>query len=142
MNEVTLQSSHSVNETSSVDYKEKIISNVSYSIIVNAMSFSLFSSLRIKKSKVQHVNASTTNRRHSLRLTPVVKETKSKAIAHEISNKKTDNKHLCQTPKWRSIDDDNENDTVDIIDDMDDDYDDEVLIRHHRLMLEEQKDRK
>ncbi|CAF0839404.1 unnamed protein product [Adineta ricciae] len=100
-------------------------------------------SSRITKTpKVQHVNSSTTNRRHSLRLTSAVKETKPKAITYEISNKKADNKHLCQTPKWRSIVDDNENDTVDIIDDMDDDYDDEVLIRHHRLMLEEQKDRK
>ena len=106
------------------------------------MSFSLFSSLRTKTPKVHHVNSSTTNRRHSLRLTSVVKETKSKAITHEISNKKADNKHLCQTPKWRSIVDDTENDTADSTDDMDDDYDDEVLIRHHRLMLEEQKDRK
>ncbi|UJR37241.1 hypothetical protein I4U23_029950 [Adineta vaga] len=95
-----------------------------------------------KNSKLHHANSST-NRRQSLRLKPIVNKIKLRTIKHEINNKKLNDKHLCQKPNWRQIETKDEDETLEMNDAMDDDdYDDEVLIRHHRLMLEERKDRK
>jgi hypothetical protein len=46
---------------------------------------------RTKKPKSRHSNPSINqqNRRHSLRLTPTIKETKSRTTIHETSNRKT-----------------------------------------------------
>ncbi|CAF2610652.1 unnamed protein product [Rotaria sp. Silwood2] len=67
------------------------------------------------------------NRRHSLRLTPAVKEIKAPFTIHET------------IPKWRQAENDTEDENLSI--NNDDSYDD-LLARHHRHMLEEQKDRK
>ncbi|CAF0882397.1 unnamed protein product [Adineta steineri] len=85
-----------------------------------------------KKSQSRRSNPiiNQQNRRHSLRLTPTVKQTKSRTTIHET------------LPKWRNVENENEDDNSSINhNDGDDDYDD-LLARHQRLMLEEQKDRK
>ncbi|CAF3473349.1 unnamed protein product [Rotaria sp. Silwood1] len=82
-----------------------------------------------KKSKSRHTNSviNQKNRRHSLRLTPVVKETKASLTIHQT------------IPKWRQVE--NDTDDENLLINNADNYDD-LLARHHRHMLEEQKDRK
>ncbi|CAF1003574.1 unnamed protein product [Adineta steineri] len=91
------------------------------------------SSSRVTKKSQSHRSnpiINQQNRRHSLRLTPTVKQTKSRTTIHET------------LPKWRNVENENEDDNSSINrNDGDDDYDD-LLARHQRLMLEEQKDRK
>ncbi|CAF4569170.1 unnamed protein product, partial [Rotaria sp. Silwood2] len=79
--------------------------------------------------KSRHSNSviNQENRRHSLRLTPAVKEIKAPFTIHET------------IPKWRQAENDTEDENLSI--NNDDSYDD-LLARHHRHMLEEQKDRK
>ncbi len=85
---------------------------------------------RVKKSKPRRSNplVNEPTRRHSLRLAPTVKKSKSRASF--------------DTPRWRKVENENEDDNsfLNSTDD-DDDYDD-LLARHRRLTLEEQKDRK
>jgi hypothetical protein len=69
-------------------------------------------------------------RRHSLRLTPTVKKLKSRPTLNEI------------IPKWRKVENDSDDEDSSTDSDNDDDDYDELLARHQRLVLEEQKDRK
>ena len=84
---------------------------------------------RVKKIKPRRSNPVITeqNRRHSLRLAPIVKKAKSRASI--------------DTPRWRKIENENDDDDSSTnntdVDDLD-----ELLARHRRLSLEEQKDRK
>ncbi|UJR08969.1 hypothetical protein I4U23_013220 [Adineta vaga] len=93
-------------------------------------STSSSSSRIIKKPKDRRSIAinNQQNRRQSLRLTSVLKQTKPRPIIRETS------------PKWRKVENEPTEDNS-LINDEDDDYDD-LLARHHRHMLEEQKDRK
>ncbi|CAF1326889.1 unnamed protein product [Adineta steineri] len=77
---------------------------------------------------INNNNNNKQNRRQSLRLTSILKQTKPRPIKHETP------------PKWRKVENDNTEENS-LINDEDDDYDD-LLARHHRRMLEEQKDRK
>ncbi|CAF3944616.1 unnamed protein product, partial [Rotaria sp. Silwood2] len=90
---------------------------------------SILTSRVTKKFKSRHSNSviNQENRRHSLRLTPAVKEIKAPFTIHET------------IPKWRQAENDTEDENPSI--NNDDSYDD-LLARHHRHMLEEQKDRK
>ena len=87
------------------------------------------------------------NRRHSLRLISPVKETKLATVRETSKRKKTSllNKIIVflLVLKWRKVenDKDDENSSTNNDNDNDDDYDD-LVARHQRLMLEEQKDRK
>ena len=85
---------------------------------------------RIKKPKVRRSeplnNAQT--RRHSLRLTPSMKTNRSRTSL--------------DVPNWRNVENENDHDSISNSNDDDDDDFDELRARHHRLMLEEQKDRK
>ncbi|CAF0800104.1 unnamed protein product [Adineta ricciae] len=89
------------------------------------------SSSRIAK-RLKHRRATAknnqANRRQSLRLTSILNQAKPRPIIRETS------------PKWRKVENDTAEDNLSI-NDEDDDYD-ELLARHHRHMLEEQKDRK
>ncbi|CAF1049403.1 unnamed protein product [Rotaria sordida] len=98
-------------------------------ITKNKKSPSILTSRVTKKSKPRHSNSviNQEKRRHSLRLTPVVKEKKASLTIHE------------SIPKWRQVENDSEDENSSI--NNDDNYDD-LLARHHRHMLEEQKDRK
>jgi len=88
------------------------------------------SSRTTKKSKLRQSAAidNSQNRRQSLRLTSITKPTKSRPIIRETP------------PKWHKVENDNSEEDSSS-NDEDDDYD-ELLARHQRHMLEEQKDRK
>jgi hypothetical protein len=91
----------------------------------NKKSPSISSSTRVtKKPKAHRSNSiiNEQNRRHSLRLTPIVKKEKSRATIHET------------IPKWRKVENDNEDENSLINNNNADDYD-ELLARHHRYML-------
>jgi hypothetical protein len=92
---------------------------------------SISSSRVKKKAKIRRSNSiiNEQTRRHSLRLTPIVKKSKSSLKINET------------TPKWRKVENDNDEENSFINNNHDDDYDD-LLARHQRHMLEEQKDRK
>lgn len=78
-----------------------------------------FSFFRTKGRRSEPLH-NTQTRRHSLRLTP--------------SNQSLD------APKWHKVENDSDHETIS--DSNDEDNFDELLARHRRLMLEEQKDRK
>jgi hypothetical protein len=84
---------------------------------------------RVKKSKPRRSNPAINEqtRRHSLRLTPIVKKNKSRASI--------------DTPRWRKVENENDDDDS-LINSIDEDDLDDLLARHRRLTLEEQKDRK
>ena len=73
-----------------------------------------------RRSEPLH-NAQT--RRHSLRLTPSIKTNQSLDV-----------------PKWHKVENDSDHEMIS--NSNDEDNFDELLARHRRLMLEEQKDRK
>jgi len=96
----------------------------------NKKTSAISSSRVTKKPKPRGSNhiINEQNRRHSLRLTPTAKDTKSQRTIYKT------------IPKWRKV----ENDTDDensSINNNDDDFDD-LVARHQQLVLEEQKDRK
>ncbi len=85
---------------------------------------------RTKKFQTRHSKAliNEQTRRHSLRLTPTVKKSKSRTSL--------------DTPNWRKVENETDDENSSITNTNDDDDYDDMLARHHRLMLEEQKDRK
>ncbi|CAF1170774.1 unnamed protein product [Rotaria magnacalcarata] len=107
------------------------------SITEKTKSLSKLSSRVAKKPKCRNSNSTINQqiRRHSLRLTPTIKQKPSSSVNSDEL-----------VPKWRKIENANVDENASINnnnnnDDDDDDYDD-LLARHHRHRIDEQKDRK
>ncbi|CAF5145737.1 unnamed protein product, partial [Rotaria magnacalcarata] len=106
------------------------------SITEKTKSLSKLSSRVAKKPKCRNSNSTINQqiRRHSLRLTPTIKQKPSSSVNSDEL-----------VPKWRKIENANVDENASINnnnnnDDDDDDYDD-LLARHHRHRIDEQKDR-